>query len=300
LKEAIDGLRDHLISAHALMAARIDFPDEGDTQDVSLVAVVQAVDQAIMGIDQLLGSYEAGRIAAAGLMVALVGEPNVGKSTLMNTLLGRERALVSAVAGTTRDYLEERCLVDGRLIRLVDTAGLRVTEDEVEAMGVDRTKKILGDADVVLWLSESSQCHDLSTKIDGKDLRPGGRVIRVATKCDLIGDQSGMLMPEWLPLSVKSGQGLVELKKAIIGACDEATGSLSEEASFITTERHAMALIEARKILGNVLDVAGARGFDECLDFELREASRALGSIIGALDTDDILDRVFSEFCIGK
>ena len=233
LRDEIESLRKEVIGALAYLEAMIDFPDEGDTQHVQLDHVKKRVDAVLKLVEDLSSTFSSGKVASRGLMVALVGAPNAGKSTLLNSLLGRRRAIVSEKAGTTRDYLEESCLLDGRLIRLVDTAGIRETDDVIEQDGVALSKYILNEADVVVALQAADSSADERAAIDAtlKDVQKP--VISVISKNDL---GSPAWASDRLPISCKTGSGLDDLKKKLIQIVDQTTGSI-EERPFITYHR---------------------------------------------------------------
>ena len=237
-------------------------------------------------------------------MVVFAGAPNAGKSTLLNTLLGRQRAIVSATAGTTRDYIEESCLIDGRLLRLVDTAGIRDTSDEIEREGVALATKLIEQADVVVTLfaadSTGTDRHgvaSLMTSVHEHDGRlKNTAVIGLLTKSD-----HGK--PAWasgmLPISCRTGDGIRELQLALIKIVDEHTGSL-EERPFLTSQRQQSALLSAEAALQKFAHQDQLKAGPEMLAFELLEAARALSSVVGDISNEDILDKVFRDFCIGK
>lgn len=296
LRDQIDSLRKEIIGALSYLEAMIDFPDEGDTQHVQLEHVVNRVLRVHKLLADLNATFKSGKVASRGLMVALAGAPNAGKSTLLNHLLGKNRALVSDVAGTTRDYLEETCLIDGRLIRLVDTAGIRSTDDKIERDGIAMSRQMLSEADAVvaLYAADSNDIEREPIKALVTSLqRP---VISLLTKSDLAS-------PEWsktfLSISCRSGSGLDLLKNKLVELVDQATGSL-EERPFITSARQSSALSAAEVSLQK-FQIAAASGVGhEMLAFELHEAIRALASVVGDITNDDVLDVIFKDFCIGK
>lgn len=296
LRNQIDALRKEIIGALGYLEAMIDFPDEGDTQHVQLEHVISRVGGVQKLIVELNSTFKSGQVASRGLMVALAGAPNAGKSTLLNHLLGKNRAIVSEVAGTTRDYLEESCLIDGRLIRLVDTAGIRSTDDKIERDGIAMSRQLLSEADVVLALypTDSSEAERETIKSFVTSLnRP---VISLLTKSDLAS-------PEWartlLSISCKSGAGIELFKKRLVELVDQATGSL-EERPFITSTRQSSALSSAEVSLEKFQQAVTSGAGHEMLAFELQEAIRALSSIVGDITSDDVLDVIFRDFCIGK
>jgi tRNA modification GTPase len=304
LKNEIESLRKEVIGAMAYLEAMIDFPDEEDTQHVGLSHVRARLTNVSTQISSLVSTFQSGRVASRGLMVVLAGAPNAGKSTLLNTLLGRPRAIVSATPGTTRDYIEESCLIDGRLVRLVDTAGIRDTTDQIEREGVSLSTKLIGEADVIITLSavDSSSAERASIAglmDDVQKLRHGqatAAVINVLTKSDV--DR-----PDWarhmVAISCQTGDGLSDLRRALVKLVDEHTGSL-EERPFLTSQRQQSALLSSASALENFRRQELLKAGPEMLAFELLEAARALSSVIGDVSNEDILDKVFSEFCIGK
>jgi tRNA modification GTPase len=297
LREEIDSLRSSLIEAMAWLEAMIDFPDEGDTQRVHLENVkarVLTVEQKIMN---LKGTFRSGHIANEGMMVALVGAPNAGKSTLFNTLLGKNRAIVNEVAGTTRDYLEEKCLINGRLIRLVDMAGIRETSDVVEQAGVLISKKLIGDCDVIVALFPSDGStfeRDTMNAIFSE--HPDKKIVRVLTKSDLGS-------PSWAQgmcqVSCNSKDGVADLKNILQGIVDSHIHGI-EDSAFITSTRQLHCLEEALRAISGFWLGFNKNVGHELLAFELQEAARALTAVIGDLSNEDVLDKVFSDFCIGK
>ncbi len=296
LRTDIEQLRRELLAAMAYLEASIDFPDEGDV-NVSRDEVIARVQKVSSGVERLLGSYRNGKIAARGLRVALVGLPNAGKSTLLNTLLGQERAIVTPEPGTTRDYLEESCIVEGRLIRLFDTAGIRTTKSQVEQIGIEASLRLANEAELVLVLvpADSNEA-DLAEINKHVAHLASDKMIRLLTKSDLGTPDWGK---EWLPLSCAKNQGIDALRQVLAKAVDRCTSALSEDA-FVTSARQANALQEAGVCLDNFFAAAAKDIFDECLAFELQSAARALASIIGVVDNDEVLGEIFTSFCVGK
>lgn len=297
LSRVVTDLRQTLIHGMAHLEALIDFPDEGDTKSVALEQVRRVIEQVRERVERLAATYESGRVASSGLRVALLGEPNAGKSTLLNALLRKERAIVTEIAGTTRDYLEETCLVKGRLVRLVDTAGLRRTEDVVEKIGVARSLEIAGEADLVLILTPADASPERRAQVDGwLASLAASRILRVLTKADLG-------TPDWakgqLAISCSADVGLTALEDEIARCVDRSVGHLKEDAC-LTHARHFHAVGLAREAIARFFTALEAGQYEECLAFELQDAARALESLVGKVSNDDLLDRVFGDFCIGK
>lgn len=301
LKQAIAGMRRRLLDALAWLEARIDFPDEGDTSDVSLAQVSQHVESALAALTRLSETYTSGRISADGLRVCLLGAPNAGKSSLMNNLLGHERAIVSEVAGTTRDYIEEKCLVEGRLIRLIDMAGIRESADLVEQLGVQRAQELARSADIILLVTPvtdfAEDCNALESWLTQQGLKSP---VVVVTKTDLAPEER--LPPGAIGVSNLTGSGIPALRKQLAGLVDSHIAPLVAAETWLTNARHLECVDRAREHLNVVTEmIAAARGDqDEFMAFELRQAASALGLLIGEVYADDVLDVVFSSFCIGK
>lgn len=275
--------RRALIEAMALVAAEIDFSDEGDVSG----PLVEQAGAIVAGIgDELrraLGSFETGERVREGFVVVLAGPPNAGKSSLLNALARREVAIVSAVAGTTRDAIEVRLDLAGLPVILIDTAGLRESSDPVEAEGVRRALGLVARADLVLGLRS----------IDSEPERsyPGQSVLAIATKCDLPGD----LLPDEMGVSALTGDGLARLLETIVARL----GAFSQaEPALLTRQRHRVAVTDALVALERVS--AAAHGQIELIAEDVRLAVVALERLVGRIGVEDVLDQLFSGFCIGK
>lgn len=291
LKKLVDKLCLELIESIAWLEASIDFPEEDDTSQIQRDQILSRVQKVAVSLKELLSSYSSGKVASQGLSVAFFGEPNVGKSTLMNTLLDSERAIVTDIPGTTRDYLEEPCLINGRLIRLIDTAGIRKNAGVIEKIGIDRTFEIARNADLVLFLSDSPN-DKMMTWIH--EIQPRN-FLTVFTKSDLKEAPSD----DWISISCHTGDGLASLKEKIQAIADHYLEPLQDQA-FITSVRHKDAVEGALKTLDEFFKAFEAGAYDEILAFELHHTAKQLRSIVGEVSTDDILDIVFSSFCVGK
>jgi tRNA modification GTPase len=292
----IEDLRAKLLNAMAWVEATIDFPDEEETSSITMSELNEKIHLVETSIDELLATANNGAIARSGLQIAIFGPPNVGKSTLMNTLLGENRAIVTNIPGTTRDYLEEKCLLEGRLIRLIDTAGIRESNDEVELIGIERSLVKAKAADLVLILTSRDQGpQGFENAVAFKERLKPSDYLFVETKSDLKGDSN----PKFISISSVTGHGISELKSEIIKRIDTSIGSIRNK-TFVTEPRHIQALLTAKKSIAAFkaaqLDGLGS----EIQAFELLEAARALNSIIGIVDSDEVLGVIFSSFCIGK
>lgn len=298
LKNTIDSTRSMLIEAMAYLEAMIDFPDEDDTKDVALNTVYQKVDRVKIKLLELKNSYDSGRVAKEGLKVVIVGYPNQGKSTLLNYFIAKERAIVSSVPGTTRDYIEESCLINGRLIRLFDTAGIRNTPDIIEQKGVEISLNLIKEADLVLFLlaTDESSENIKSFKKEFISWRPKDYLL-IRTKSDL--GEASWNSEKCIPVSCKNDEGLKKLYEEISLKVDSTISEIGEK-DFICTERHKIAIDESLNFLDNFYRATKEGLYEECLAFELQQVAKSLHSIIGVMDHEDILDKVFGDFCIGK
>lgn len=277
------GWRARLVEALMLLEAEIDFADEGDVSG-GLVPQALAIAQTLLpDFAAALGSFRAGERVREGFLVVLAGPPNAGKSSLLNALARRDVAIVSPVAGTTRDAIEVRLDLDGLPVLLVDTAGLRDSDDAIEQEGVRRTLGKLAQADLVLRLRAIDSVPSSSQVIPGE--------IALATKADL----AGPILPHELPVSAMSGAGLEALIGAIGGRLREI---VTPEPALVTRERQRLAIAEAEAAIRRaaLVDPDSA----ELAAEELRLAARALERLVGRIDVEDLLDSLFAGFCIGK
>lgn len=301
LQNHIKGLHSKLLEVMAYLEAQIDFPDEEDVSDLTIKSLKNRSIKVLESIDELVSSYENGKITSEGLKVALIGPPNAGKSSLMNEFLQKERAIVTATPGTTRDYLEERCLLKGRLISLVDTAGLRQTQDLIEKQGVAKAKEVAKEVDLILFLFPEDQSEEEFRKFDEaisqlKELSH----IKLITKSDL-GLRSNFWSHEkdLISISCKSKENLDLLTDTIVKKIDRHTNAFKSQVS-ITSTRHLGLLEEASRRLGKFIQDLDKENYEEILAFELREINELLSKIVGTIHTDDLLGEIFSSFCIGK
>ena len=283
--------------------AGIDFSDEGITF-ISPKALAAGVGKVAERVDRLIRTAEDGRIVREGVTVALVGRPNVGKSSLLNALARADRAIVTPIPGTTRDVLEEFVNVRGIPVRLQDTAGLREAQDVVEREGVRRTHDALARAELVLVVLDGSAPLDPEDRRTLELLQEKSAVL-VVNKADLPprvepADLKGFVEPRRIVwTSATTGAGLDELRDAIRDTVLR-QGLEPSEGVLITHLRHRSALERAKTSLDQALVSIQQHMAAECIAADLRVAINAIGEIIGETTTDDILDRIFREFCIGK
>ncbi|WP_407919290.1 tRNA uridine-5-carboxymethylaminomethyl(34) synthesis GTPase MnmE [Crenobacter luteus] len=292
----IHQLVDHLITLRMLTEATLDFPEE----DVDFLEAADARGQLHRiraELDAVLGHARQGAILREGMHVVLVGEPNVGKSSLMNALAGDEIAIVTDIAGTTRDTVREEILIDGVPVHVIDTAGLRETEDVVEKIGIERTWAAVGKADLALVLVDSRSGVTASVEALLERLPPALPRVTVYNKVDLSGEAAGQIEEENGPavrLSARTMAGVPELRALLLKAIG---WHGAEEGLYLARERHLDALRRARAHL----DAAEAAYQQiELMAEELRMAQSALSEITGEFTPDDLLGVIFSRFCIGK
>ena len=250
-------------------------------------------------IERLLATAPAGERLRAGALVVLAGPPNVGKSSLFNALLGADRAIVTESPGTTRDAIEAHTEFLGWPVRLVDTAGLRESTEEAERLGVGFSRRYVEAADVVLACeAEGGETGKRGGESDG--WRASGTVIQVRTKADLAPSLPLRIPASGIHTSVVSGEGLDTLKVAVVRAAFGGQATLTDLEPALTRERHRIALTRAQDALGAALPQLTRQGEPVLAAHHLREAARALEELIGAVDVEDVLDRVFRSFCVGK
>ncbi|GAA5482853.1 tRNA uridine-5-carboxymethylaminomethyl(34) synthesis GTPase MnmE [Haloferula sargassicola] len=289
-----EGLRDELLGVVAQVEAWIDFPE--DDIDPETGAALDARLEAVAGgIRTLLATADQGRILREGLRTVICGLPNAGKSSLLNQLLGEERAIVSHTAGTTRDTIEEALVVDGVPLRLVDTAGLRLAGDEIEEEGIRRTRREAGRADLLIVVADAS----LPPQEAWPDALPAvTRELRVLNKVDL-GEHPGWADFEADRISCSDGSGIARLRTHIREMAELGEADWGEHAVAINA-RHRGCLRIAADALERGREALASGMAAEMAAMELREALEALGEIAGRVDTEEILGEIFSRFCIGK
>ena len=297
LRHQVDGLYETVVSAAADLEAGLDFLDDDEVPAGLPESAERRIQLANETIRNLLQTWNTGHCLREGALVVISGRPNVGKSTLMNVLLGRPRAIVAPIPGTTRDTLEELVILEGIPIRLVDTAGLRETGCPVEREGVERAKALIAQADVRLHLVEASQ--PLSSEDKETICNQKVKTILVRTKCDLgIGPPPTIQgINQTVCISAMTKMGISELKRAILELLDIVPLTQSGVA---ISERHRRYLLEAERELSMAFAALQSRADPTLPIVHLRTAAESLGAITGRVYHDDLLSQIFSRFCVGK
>jgi tRNA modification GTPase len=297
VKELVKNLQDEILNIIAQIEVNIDYPEYDDVVQLTNEMVLPKIKIILNKIEKIIAESETGKVIRDGIKTVIVGKPNVGKSTLLNSLLKEERAIVTDISGTTRDLIEADLNLDGIILKLVDTAGIRLTEDIIEKMGIDRTKKAIETADLVLLvLNQSEGLNKLDHElIDLTNHKP--RII-IGNKIDL-GNQIDLRDEAIINISAKNKEGLDQLadsvKKLFI---DEKV--LKSNHTILSNTRHIGKFKEVKQAL---LDAQNASIDGVPIDFveiDLRKAWSSLGDITGQSTSEDLLDHLFSKFCLGK
>ncbi|WP_373074927.1 tRNA uridine-5-carboxymethylaminomethyl(34) synthesis GTPase MnmE [Zeaxanthinibacter enoshimensis] len=296
-------LREELLNFASLMELELDFAEEDvefadRSQFKALIGKIEEV------LKRLIDSFAVGNVIKNGIPIAIVGAPNVGKSTLLNALLKEERAIVSEIAGTTRDTIEDEISIGGIGFRFIDTAGIRETTDVVEGIGIQRTFEKVDKAQVVIYLFDSSDT-DENAKVEVEKIRnkyPQKPLIVIMNKSDLLSEQQKKYWKQQVPeghfMSASTGEGVEELKEQLLNFVN--TGALRNNETIVTNSRHYDALLKAleatQKVrMGMEDDLPG-----DLLAIDIRQVLYHFGEITGEISTDDLLGNIFANFCIGK
>lgn len=297
-------LREELVHFASLMELELDFAEE-DVEFADRTEMTKLIRKINVKIDQLIGSFELGNVIKEGVQVAIIGEPNAGKSTLLNALLNEERAIVSDIAGTTRDTVEDEIAIDGIRYRFIDTAGIRKTDDTIESLGIERTMKKAEQADVVLFLFDASTYTQQRLRVELDELKSrkpnlDKHLILVANKSDKTTENVEGKFSDFdiVSISAKEKKGITELTQKLTDFVNLA--ALEEDQTIVTNARHIEALRNAKSSLLEVIE-----GFDnqvpgDLVAIDIRKSLFHLGEITGEITTDDLLGNIFSKFCIGK
>ena len=302
LSEVLNKLKDELVSMQALIVANIDFPDE-DIEDAAYHDLMERSDKILEKMDNLLDNSKNSRLLRDGINTVILGKPNVGKSSLLNGLLKYDRAIVTDIAGTTRDIIEDYINLDGVLLKITDTAGIRETDDEVEKIGVNIAREKLKEADLVIAIFDISRDFDKDDE-EILNLIKDKKHITILNKDDLdqkISDKEieKYFKDDYLRLSVMENESVKKIENLIIDLFFDGELQISSD-SILSNIRHINALKEAKKALLEVNESLKEKVFLDLIEVDLENVISHISEITGTITTEDILDRVFSDFCIGK
>lgn len=304
-------LREQLVNFASLVELELDFSEE-DVEFANRDQLKQLITNIDHVVSRLVQSFELGNAIKLGVNTVIAGRPNAGKSTLLNALLNEERAIVSHIPGTTRDTIEEVLNINGINFRLIDTAGIREATDTIEQIGVQRTMEKISQSDLLIYVYDAATSTAEELKADVEDLqKPGINILLVANKIDLLNSEVGMPNAKvlshsaidipasaFVTVSAKQKQHIDELKQKIYDATVKY--QLSGDETLVTNIRHLEALQKTEEALSRVLSGIDTRVTSDFLAMDIKQALHYLGEITGAVTTDDLLDNIFSKFCIGK
>ena len=302
LSNQLQSLKDELLDVIVVLESSLEFVED-DLPDLQNENIRNRLILIAANVGKMASTFKAGKLLREGLKVALVGRPNVGKSSLFNALLGHDRAIVTEIAGTTRDQLHEKLVIENIPVSLIDTAGLRETIDAVESIGVERSKRAMVDADLVIVLLDGSQNLTVEDFAALKDTDYLSRIIAInkidlKSPDDVVLSQISNSKSQIIRVSAKTCEGLNELQKAIVEPFHpqdiEVSGFLISDA------RHNDLLLRAESEILNSIDLLNQKMSEEIVLIGLHNALRYLGQITGETTTEDMLTRIFSTFCIGK
>ncbi|WP_394349683.1 tRNA uridine-5-carboxymethylaminomethyl(34) synthesis GTPase MnmE [Adhaeribacter soli] len=297
----IKNLRAQLVHFASMIELELDFAEE-DVEFADRTALRNLIHEIQKLLRHLLQSFELGNVLKNGVPTVIVGKPNAGKSTLLNVLLNEEKAIVSDIPGTTRDFIEDEVSIEGIRFRFIDTAGLRETEDKVEALGVERTRQKVEEAALVLYLFDVNTTSPEELKAEVEDLKTAGKpVLLVANKLDAAADKliDFGSFENLIGISASRHQNIPELKKAILSQVKTA-GLQDRSQTIVTNLRHVASLEKTYAALDDVLNGIALGISSELVASDIRRSLHALGEITGEITTDDLLENIFSKFCIGK
>jgi len=287
-------LKDQMLELVALLEAGIDFAED-DISVAPVEEIVRRLNPIIAGVSSLAASFAYGKLVHDGFTLAIVGRPNVGKSSLFNRLLEQDRAIVTAIAGTTRDVVSENAALDGIPVRLLDTAGIRQGQDVVESLGIERSYQAMVDADLTVVVLDASVTITPEDQALLQKVKSQGKFLIAANKADLATETyEGAIQ-----VSALTGEGIDELRQAIVRAIAPA-GHMEQDGGFITSLRQEQLLRESAEALIQARSAAELGIPHEMLLLDLYAALAPIDAITGATTADDILNRIFSTFCIGK
>ncbi len=294
-------LRDKLLHLVSMLELELDFTDHEDLEFASRSELMDISGDAAQAIEKLVASFTTGNAIKNGIPVAIVGETNAGKSSLLNVLVGEDRAIVSDIHGTTRDIIEDTMVINGLTYRFIDTAGLRATTDEVEKIGIERTYKAIEKADVVLYVADTTRSYDLwkENLQEIKKMSGSKFFILVSNKTD----SENSVIPETpgitsISVSAKTGSGIIQLQQML---SQHYNAMQTENDIVVSNMRHYNALVKAQDAIHRVINDMESGLSTELVAFDLRETIEHISDIIGGeITSEEVLENIFSRFCIGK
>ena len=299
-------LRDELLNFASLIELELDFSEE-DVEFADRKQFEDLLARIIKVLKHLIDSFSTGNVIKNGIPISIIGAPNVGKSTLLNALLNEDKAIVSDIAGTTRDAIEDEITIEGIKFRFIDTAGIRTTDDTIESIGIKKTFEKITQSQVVLYLLDASKVTADTIQIFNTDIRkiqeqyPDKQLIVVANKMDQANQEfieTSFVYPHTLFTSAKSGSGMEALKTKLLEFVN--TGALRNNDTIITNSRHYDSLLKALADVQKVQQGMDAKLSGDLLAIDIRQALYHFGEITGEITSDDLLGNIFANFCIGK
>ena len=304
-KNDINELRTELVNFASLIELELDFSQE-DVEFANKKELNKLLDKITFNLKKLIDSFKTGNVIKNGIPIAIVGEPNTGKSTLLNTLLNEERAIVSSIAGTTRDTIEDQININGVNCRFIDTAGIRNTEDEIETIGIERTFKKMNESEIIIFLIDYSTLNheklnyyvNYLTEIDNKF--PNTKLITLLNKIDIKSETLVSDLDEFNPIliSAKNKLNIDNLKDEIISYVNNLTSQIDN--STISNSRHYDLLNKTYEEIHKVKISISKNISSDLLAIDIKQAIYFLGELTGEISNDEVLGNIFSKFCIGK
>jgi len=297
----ITKLRERLVHFASMIELELDFSEE-DVEFANRKDLEKLIAEIQETLSPLIESFKWGNVIKKGVPVVIAGKPNAGKSTLLNALLNEQRAIVSEIAGTTRDVIEDQLTIEGITFRFIDTAGLRETKDEIEALGVQKTEEKLRNASLILYLIDltTAQMDEVNDEL-APIMQAGTPFMVIGNKTDLLTSEQ---LAEWqkrhpiIPMAAKPQEGIDELKGHLVRKVKE--DQVASDQTIVTNSRHFQSLVKTDESLAKVLLAVRDNVSGDFLAQDIREALHHLGEVTGQVTTDDLLDNIFSKFCIGK
>ncbi|MFZ6663482.1 tRNA uridine-5-carboxymethylaminomethyl(34) synthesis GTPase MnmE [Peijinzhouia sedimentorum] len=300
--QEIAQLREELIHFASMIELELDFSEE-DVEFASREQLRSLIEKLLIAIRSLASSFALGNVIKKGVSTVIAGKPNAGKSTLLNALLNEEKAIVSEIEGTTRDFIEDTINIEGISFRFTDTAGLRDTSDVVEAMGVARTKSKMKEASIILYLADLKKISIAELQAESTGLQSLNLpILLIGNKSDLLSEQEKAnwqtSFPEMLFISASHKNGLEELKSKLLETIEK--DKIAGSDTIVTNERHYHQLKQTEQSLMAVITGLENGISNDFLAMDIRQSLHHLGEITGSITTEDLLDNIFSKFCIGK